>query len=145
MKLRPVTFIYKSDSQGVKQYGLVAEEVDKVYPELVIHDDEGKVESVRYSMLTSMLLNELQKQAHTNEEQAERIKHLNSQISAEKEATRRTIAEQKASTERRMAQLEASSAREMAKRVALEERFANLERTIVAQHGGFKVETSFNR
>ena len=62
MTLRPVTFISKDDKLGTKQYGLVAEEVDKVYPELVVHDPDGKVESVRYSMLTSMLLNELQKQ-----------------------------------------------------------------------------------
>jgi len=62
MKLRPVTFRYKSDPQAVKQYGLVAEEVEQVYPELVVHDEAGKVQSVRYSMLTSMLLNELLKQ-----------------------------------------------------------------------------------
>ncbi len=62
MKLRPVTFRYKSDQQGTKQYGLIAEEVDQVYPELVFHDTDGKIEAVRYSMLTSMLLNELQKQ-----------------------------------------------------------------------------------
>ena len=62
MKLRPVTFGYKGDHQETRQYGLVAEEVEAVYPELVVHDMDGKVESVRYSMLTSMLLNELQKQ-----------------------------------------------------------------------------------
>jgi hypothetical protein len=71
MKLRPVTFRYKSDEQGIKQYGLVAEEVETVYPELVVHDADGKVESVRYSMLTSMLLNELQKQTKKNELQGE--------------------------------------------------------------------------
>src|SRR5882757_7216511 len=47
MKLRPVTFAYKGDEQGVKQHGLVAEEVEKVYPELVVHDGAGQVESVR--------------------------------------------------------------------------------------------------
>ena len=61
MKLRPVTFRYKNDEQGVTQYGLVAEEVEKVYPELVTYGADGKVETVRYSMLTSMLLNEVQK------------------------------------------------------------------------------------
>ena len=63
MKLRPVTFRYKSDPDGTKQYGLVAEEVARVYPELVVRDADGKAESVSYWMLTSMLLNELQKQA----------------------------------------------------------------------------------
>lgn len=62
MKLRPVTFKYRNDEQGLIQYGLVAEEVEKVYPELVVHDNDGKVETVRYSMLTSMLLNEAQRQ-----------------------------------------------------------------------------------
>ena len=77
LKLRPVTFRYKDDQQGVRQYGLVAEEVERVYPELVTYGADGKVESVRYSMLTSMILNELQKQnvamqrqTRTNEHQA---------------------------------------------------------------------------
>jgi hypothetical protein len=74
MKLRPVTFIYKNDEQKTKQYGLVAEEVEQVYPELVVHDPDGKVESVRYSMLTSMLLNELQKQTKENARQAEQLR-----------------------------------------------------------------------
>src|SRR5208337_1536375 len=62
MKLRPVTFRYKDDSQAIEQYGLVAEEVQRVYPELVSHGADGKVESVRYMTLIAMLLNELQKQ-----------------------------------------------------------------------------------
>ena len=63
LKLRPVTFRYRNDERGVAQYGLVAEEVEKVYPELVTYGADGKLEAVRYSMLTSMLLNEVQKQA----------------------------------------------------------------------------------
>jgi len=62
MKLRPVTFRYKNDPAGTLQYGLVAEEVEKLYPELVTHAADGRVQSVRYSMLTGMLLNDLQKQ-----------------------------------------------------------------------------------
>jgi hypothetical protein len=67
MQLRPVTFVYKNDPQGTRQYGLVAEEVERVYPELVTYDADGKIETVRYSMLTSMLLNELQKQKRENQ------------------------------------------------------------------------------
>ena len=63
MKLRPVTFRYKDDPDGTRQFGLVAEEVARVYPELVVRDADGKVESVQYSELTGMLLNEVQKQA----------------------------------------------------------------------------------
>jgi Chaperone of endosialidase len=62
MKLRPVSFRYKSDPNGTLQYGLVAEEVERVYPELVVHGTDGKVQSVRYLELTALLLNELQKQ-----------------------------------------------------------------------------------
>ena len=76
MKLRPVTFKYRDDAQGVTQYGLVAEEVEKVYPELVTYDADGKVESVRYSMLTSMLLNELQKERRLNAEQTLQLREM---------------------------------------------------------------------
>jgi hypothetical protein len=134
MKLRPVTFAYKSDQQATKQYGLVAEEVEQVYPELVVHDKAGKVESVRYSMLTSMLLNELQNQHEELREQ----KKVNERQAKE-------MIEQKAVTQRQIAELESGNQRESAKRVALEERFAKFERTIVAQRGAYKVEAAFNR
>jgi hypothetical protein len=48
LQLRPVTFRYKQDAQGVRQYGLIAEEVARVYPELVTHTATGEVESVQY-------------------------------------------------------------------------------------------------
>ena len=60
-RLRPVTFKLKSDRLGTVQYGLIAEEVAKIYPELVIRDANGKVEGVRYEELAPMLLNEVQK------------------------------------------------------------------------------------
>jgi hypothetical protein len=63
MKLRPVTFTYKADSDGIPQYGLIAEEVEKVYPELVIDGADGKAETVEYQALPAMLLNEIQKQS----------------------------------------------------------------------------------
>jgi hypothetical protein len=61
-ELRPVSFHLKSDPRGAVQYGLIAEEVAKVYPELVIRDGSGKIEGVRYDELAPMLLNEVQKQ-----------------------------------------------------------------------------------
>jgi hypothetical protein len=61
-QLRPVTFKLKTDSDGTLQYGLIAEEVAKVYPELVIRDEHGRIDGVRYDELAPMLLNELQKQ-----------------------------------------------------------------------------------
>ena len=64
-QLRPVTFQYKSDPHGAKQYGLIAEEVANTYPELAVRDQQGHVISVRYDELAPMLLNEAQKQAAT--------------------------------------------------------------------------------
>jgi len=62
LQLRPVTFRYKQDAQGERQYGLIAEEVAKVYPELVTRGATGEIESVRYHEVIPMLLNELQQQ-----------------------------------------------------------------------------------
>jgi hypothetical protein len=70
MKLRPVTFHYKSDHDPAGrtlQYGLVAEEVERVYPGLVAHSPDGSVETVMYQFLPPMLLNEVQKQRRTIE------------------------------------------------------------------------------
>lgn len=77
MKLRPVTFFYKPESgmgERTLQYGLIAEEVAKVYPELVAYDNDGQPYSVRYQYLSTMLLNEAQKQYRRAEQQAEVIK-----------------------------------------------------------------------
>ncbi len=71
MELRPVEFRYKqaqADGTQPLQFGLVAEEVAKVYPELVSRDKEGQINSVQYHQLPAMLLNEIQKQHRTIEE-----------------------------------------------------------------------------
>jgi hypothetical protein len=64
-QLRPVTFKLKSDAQGMVHYGLIAEEVAKVYPELTIRDQEGRIDGVHYDELAPMLLNEMQKEHAT--------------------------------------------------------------------------------
>ena len=82
MKLRPVTFHYKSDRNPAGralQYGLIAEEVDKIYPGLVAHAADGRIETVMYQFLPPMLLNEFQKQQRTIEAQAARIEALERQ------------------------------------------------------------------
>ena len=62
-QLRPVTFHLKTDPKDALQYGLIAEKVAKVYPELVIRDGSGRIDGVRYDELAPLLLNEMQKQA----------------------------------------------------------------------------------
>jgi hypothetical protein len=62
MKLRPVTFRYMDHPDDPMQFGLIAEEVEKVLPELVTHDAAGQAESIMYHELPAMLVNEIQKQ-----------------------------------------------------------------------------------
>ena len=69
--LKPVTFRYKPnlDPVGIPQFGLVAEQVEKVNPELVIRDELGKPYAVRYEAVNAMLLNEFLKEHRKVEEQ----------------------------------------------------------------------------
>ena len=61
-QLRPVIFHLKTDPKGALQYGLIAEEVAKVYPELLIRNEAGRIDGVRYDELAPMLRNEVQQQ-----------------------------------------------------------------------------------
>ncbi len=76
VKLRPVTFRYKGHTEDPLQFGLIAEEVEKVLPELVFHSASGQPEAVLYHELPAMLLNELQKQQKRIDGQAEEIARL---------------------------------------------------------------------
>ncbi len=81
LALRPVSFRYKPDidPQGIPQFGLVAEEVEKVAPELVVRDADGKPFSVRYEQINAMLLNEFLKEhrkVQDLEERLERLEHM---------------------------------------------------------------------
>jgi trimeric autotransporter adhesin len=80
--LKPVTFRYKEqiDAKGTPQFGLVAEDVAKVNPDLVVHDPEGKPYTVRYEQVNAMLLNEFLKEHRKNEEQEAVIAGLQKQI-----------------------------------------------------------------
>lgn len=75
-ELRPVTFHYKAHPDGPLQYGLIAEEVEQVMPELVVRDATGQPETVAYHELPAMLLNELQKQHAQIESQKAQIAEL---------------------------------------------------------------------
>jgi hypothetical protein len=62
LALEPVTFHYKSDKKDTPQFGLIAEEVAKVNPDLVVRDKNGEIYTVRYDAVNAMLLNEFLKE-----------------------------------------------------------------------------------
>jgi hypothetical protein len=84
MRLRPVAFEYKPefDPTGQTQYGLIAEEVADIYPDLVTFDRDGRPEGVRYHLIAPLLLNEVQKQRHTIEAQQAEIDELKARLTA---------------------------------------------------------------
>jgi hypothetical protein len=76
LSLRPVTFHYKTDAKGAPQFGLIAEEVAKVNPALVLPDKEGKPYTVRYDQVNAMLLNEFLKARRQIDAQQKQIDAL---------------------------------------------------------------------
>ncbi len=83
MRLRPVTFRYLAHGENAPlQYGLIAEEVAEVYPELVTRNKDGEVDAVMYQFLAPMLLNEVQKQHQTIDEQQKTIEELRTTLNS---------------------------------------------------------------
>jgi len=82
LALQPVTFFYKNelDPTGIPQFGLVAEQVEKVNFDLVARDEEGKPYTVRYEAVNAMLLNEFLKARRRIEEQDRRAKRQETSI-----------------------------------------------------------------
>ena len=82
LALKPVTFRYKHelDLEGIPQFGLVAEQVEKVSPDLVARDDHGKPYTVRYEAVNAMLLNEFLKEHRTVQEQQKEIDSLKAEL-----------------------------------------------------------------
>ena len=93
LALKPVTFRYKKgiDPKSIPQFGLIAEDVEAVNPDLVVRDKEGKVNTVRYDAVNAMLLNEFLKEHKKVETQQTTIEQL--KCKAAKQET--TIAELK--------------------------------------------------
>jgi hypothetical protein len=104
LALKPVMFRYKKelDPQGIAQFGLVAEEVEKINPDLVDRDAQGKVYTVRYEAVNAMLLNEFLKEHRKVEEQADTIAQLKSGM----EALAATVKEQASQIQKVSDQLE---------------------------------------
>ncbi len=75
-ELRPVTFVYDNDETATTQYGLIAEQVEEVFPQLVVYDEEERPYTVRYHLLPVLLLNEIQKLNDTVQEQGIAINEL---------------------------------------------------------------------
>ena len=99
-KLKPVTFRYKEelDPEHVPQFGLIAEEVEKVDPNLVVRDEAGNVTTVRYEAVSAMLLNEYLKEHHRVAEQQTTIAELKATVAEEQKeivAQYATAAQQK--------------------------------------------------
>lgn len=86
LALKPVTFRYKSDRNGVSQFGLIAEDVAEVSSDLVVRDANGEICTVRYDQVNAMLLNEFLKEHRKVEHQSSLLDHQ-----------ARTIQEQEAS------------------------------------------------
>jgi hypothetical protein len=82
LSLKPVTFRYKRklDPEGIPQFGLVAEQVEKIDPDLVARDSQGKVLTVRYEAVNAMLLNEFLKEHRKVEELEAAIAQLQKEI-----------------------------------------------------------------
>jgi Chaperone of endosialidase len=93
--LKPVTFRYKKeiDPTGMHQFGLVAEEVEKVDPDLVVRDQEGKPYTVRYEAVNAMLLNEFLKEHRTVQELKQQIAALTATVEEQTAQVRKMSAQ----------------------------------------------------
>jgi hypothetical protein len=91
------TLPHEVDPKGIPQFGLVAEEVERVNPDLVARDEQGKPYAVRYEAVNAMLLNEFLKEHRKNEEQETMIARQQKQIDALTAAVQKVSAQLEAS------------------------------------------------
>ena len=111
MALKPVTFHYKSGKSGTPQFGLIAEEVAEINPNLVVRDDKGEIYTVRYDAVNAMLLNEFLKEHKAFLEEQRKVQILeanDAEREREVKALVETVKEQTAQIQKVSAQLEAS-------------------------------------
>jgi len=95
LALTPVTFHYKNDNTGTQQFGLIAEEVEEVNPDLIVRDSEGKPYGVRYDQVNAMLLNEFLKEHRKVQQQDRRIQKHEATIAELKREVETMIAHSK--------------------------------------------------
>jgi hypothetical protein len=111
LALKPVTFHYKSDNTNTPQFGLIAEEVADVNPDLVVRDENGEIYTVRYEAVNAMLLNEFLKEYRKVEEQQATIGRLEATVTRQEKGLQTVTArldQQAAQIQKVSTQLEAS-------------------------------------
>src|SRR4029077_9882089 len=92
LALKPVTFHYKNDNTNRPEFGLIAEQVAEVNPNLVVHDENGEIYTVRYDAVNAMLLNEFLKEHRKVEEQQATIAELKSAMAQQQAAMETVVA-----------------------------------------------------
>jgi trimeric autotransporter adhesin len=113
LALKPVTFRYKHDldPEGIPQFGLVAEQVEKVNPALVARDAQGKVYTVRYEAVNAMLLNEFLKEHGKVEEQGRKLPEQEVTITEQRKSFQASITKLEATVAHQRKDMEALTAR----------------------------------
>ena len=111
LSLKPVTFHYKSDKSGTPQFGLIAEEVAEVSPDLVVRDKNGEIYTVRYDAVTAMLLNEFLKEHNRVGDQQSKIEQQEATITQLRKDLQATVAQQQKQIEALTDGLQKMSAR----------------------------------
>jgi hypothetical protein len=111
LALKPVTFCYTGDNTNTPQFGLIAEDVLEVNPELTVRDKTGELVSVRYDAVNAMLLNEFLKEHRKVEEQQAAIVELKSVVAQQQKEFRAAVAEQQKEMENVIARLKQQEAK----------------------------------
>jgi Chaperone of endosialidase len=111
LALKPVTFHYKSDNTNRPEFGLIAEEVAKVNPDLVVRDGNGEIYTVRYDAVNAMLLNEFLKEHRRIQQQESTIGQLKSAMAQQRNDFEAAIVQQQKTTEALVARLNEQEAR----------------------------------
>ncbi len=104
LAFKPVTFHYKSDKTGTAQFGLIAEEVAAINPDLVMRDKKGEIYTVRYDAVNAMLLNEFLKEHR-------RVEELKSAMAQQRKDFEEALVQQQKTTEALVARLNGQEAR----------------------------------
>ena len=110
LALKPVSFQYRSDSKGTPQFGLIAEEVAKVNPDLVVRNRNGEIYSVRYDAVNAMLLNEFLKEHKAFTEEQRKVRDQEATIAQLKKDFGATIAQLTARLDEQASQIQQVSA-----------------------------------